>query len=101
MKFKFRADPEDLLIFVMFAIFLLFIVAIFVVNIHTFATEGHMSGLNPFPAFGPRMIFSTIVLYFIALLGLFASVSSMFFDREKGLGITAEDRAALQQMYLD
>ena len=92
MKFKFRADPEDLLIFVMFAIFLLFIVAIFVVNIHTFATEGHMSGLNPFPAFGPRMIFSTIVLYFIALLGLFASVSSMFFDREKGLGITTDKK---------
>ena len=28
MKFKFRADPEDLLMFIMFAIFLLYIVAI-------------------------------------------------------------------------
>ena len=92
MKLKFRADPEDLLIFVMFAIFLLFVVAIFVVNIHTFATEGHMSGLNPFPAFGPNLLFSTIVLYVIAVLGLFASVSSMFFDREKGIGLTTDKK---------
>ena len=37
MKLKFRADSEDLLIFGMFAVFLLYIVAIGVVNIHTFA----------------------------------------------------------------
>ena len=61
MKFKFRSDPEDLLIFIMFAVFLLYIVAISVVNIHTFATEGHLSGLNPFPAFGPKYLFSTSV----------------------------------------
>ena len=40
MKFKFRADGEDLLIFVIFAFFLLYVVAIMVVNVHTFATEG-------------------------------------------------------------
>ena len=51
MKFKFRADGEDLLIFVIFAFFLLYVVAIMVVNVHTFATEGHLSGINPFPAF--------------------------------------------------
>ena len=92
MKFKFRADPEDLLIFIMFAIFLLYIVAISVVNVHTFATDGHLSGLNPFPAFAPDKIFSTIVLYLVALLGLFVSVSSMFFDREKGFGLTTDKK---------
>ena len=92
MKFKFRADPEDLLIFIMFAIFLLYIVAISVVNVHSFATEGVLSGLNPFPAFAPDTIFSTIVLYLVALLGLFVSVSSMFFDREKGFGLTTDKK---------
>jgi len=92
MKFKFRADSEDLLIFVIFAIFLLYIVAISVVNVHTFATEGHLSGLNPIPAFAPDYLFSTIVLYLVVLLGLFASVSSMFFDREKGFGITTDKK---------
>ena len=92
MKFKFRADSEDLLIFCVFAVFLLYIVSIGVVNVHTFAAEGHLSGLNPFPAFGPDYIFSTLVLYFMSLLGLFASVSSMFFEREKGFGLTTEKK---------
>ena len=92
MKFKLRADPEDFLIFGIFAVFLLYIVAISVVNVHTFATEGQLSGLNPFPAFAPDTIFSTICLYLVVLLGLFASVSSMFFDREKGFGILAEKK---------
>ena len=92
MKFKFRADPEDLLIFIIFAVFLLYIVAISMVNIHTFATEGHLAGLNPLPAFAPENIFSTIFLYLICLLGFFASVSSMFFDREKGFGITTDKK---------
>ena len=87
MKFKFRADPEDLLIFGVFAAFLFYIVAITVANLSTFAADGHLSGINPFPAFAPDKIFSTIVIYLLALLGLFASVSSMFFDSEKGLGL--------------
>ena len=92
MKFKFRADPEDLLIFIIFALFLLYVVAISVANLHAFATEGHLSGLNPFPAFAPENLFSTICLYLVFLLGLFASVSSMFFDREKGFGITTDKK---------
>ena len=92
MKFKFRADPDDLLVFAIFAIFLLYIVAICVVNLSTFAAEGHLSGLNPFPAFSPEYFFSTLFIYLLALLGLFASVSSMFFEREKGFGITAQKK---------
>ena len=69
MKFKFRADPEDLLIFIMFAIFLLYIVCIAVANIHMFAVEGHLSGLNPFLAFDPSIIGATVVFYLLALLG--------------------------------
>ena len=92
MKFKLRADAEDLSIFIIFAIFLLYIVAISVANVSSFAATGKLSGLNPLPAFAPNHIFSTIVLYLVALLGLFASVSSMFFDREKGFGITTEKK---------
>ncbi len=92
MKLKFRADPEDLLIFGLFAVFLLYIVSIGVVNLHTFAAEGHLAGLNPLPAFGPDYLFSTIFLYLLFLLGMFASVSSMFFEREKGIGITTDKK---------
>ncbi len=93
MKFNFRADPEDFLIFVLFAIFLLYIVAIAVANVGTFAADGHFTGLNPFPAFSPRFIWSTIIFYLVALLGLFASVSSMFFDREEGFGLTIDKKS--------
>ena len=68
MKLKFRADAEDLMIFGMFALFLLYIVSIGVVNLHTFASEGHLSGLNPFPAFGPDLFFATIVFYIVILV---------------------------------
>ncbi len=92
MKFKFRAEPEDLLMFVIFAIFLLYIVALGVVNLASFATEGQFAGLNPLPAFSPRYIGSTLILYILFLAGLFVSVSSYFFEREKGFGITTEKK---------
>lgn len=92
MKFKFRVDPEDLLIFILFAIFLFYIVCITVSNVHMFAAEGHLSGLNPFYAFDPSLLPTTFVFYFLALLGLFASVSSWFFEREKGFGFTTDKK---------
>ena len=92
MKFKFRIDSEDLFILLIFAGFLLYIVSIVVGNVYTFAGEGHLSGLNPFIAFSPKCIMSTIVFYLIALLGLFASVKSWVFDREKGFGLTTDKK---------
>lgn len=92
MKFKFRADPEDILIFVIFAIFLLFVVALGVSNLSTFAETGYLSGINPFPAFMPDKIVTTLTLYLLTLGALIASVSSYFFEREKGWGITTEKK---------
>ncbi len=43
MKFKFRADPEDLSIFILFAIFLLYIVSISVANVHSFETTCNLT----------------------------------------------------------
>ena len=64
MKFKLRVDPDDLLIFGVFALFLLYVVAIIVINLSTFAKTGKLFGLNPFPAFGPDYIFITLPIYF-------------------------------------
>lgn len=92
MKFKFRADAEDVIIFICFAIFLLYVVCIGVLNLHSFATEGYLCGLNPFPAFLPQYIAATLTFYFLALGGLLISVSSYFFEREKGFGFTTEKK---------
>lgn len=88
MKLKFRAEKEDVMMFCGFAIFLLYVVAIGVLNLSTFATEGTLFGFNPFPAFTSRYIVATLSFYFLSLAGLFISVSSYFFDREKGVGFT-------------
>ena len=92
MKFKFRADSDDILMFVIFAIFLLYIVCIGVLNLSSFAKEGVLVGLNPFPAFGADYIAATITFYLLALGGLMVSVSSYFFEREKGFGITTDKK---------
>ena len=92
MKFKLRADLEDWLIFGAFALTLLYVIAIAVVNLSTFAATGHFSGLNPFPAFGPDYISATLIFYFLSLGGIFISVSSYFFEREKGFGITTDKK---------
>ena len=93
MKLKFRAEPQDILIFIIFAIFLLYLVALLMVNLPTLAIEGHFAGLNPLPAFMPDRIFTTIVFYLMALGGLFLSVSSYFFDREDGFGFSTEKKS--------
>lgn len=92
MKLKFRADAKDWLIFGIFCIFLLYVVALAVVNLSSMATEGTLSGLNPLPAFSSQYVKSTVVFYLIALGGLFASCSSYFFDFDDGIGISTEKK---------
>lgn len=88
MKLKFRADPEDLMIFGAFALFLLYVVSLAVVNLSSLAADGTFSGLNPIPAFSTDNITITLVFYLISLGALILSVSSRFFEMDKGVGIT-------------
>ena len=84
---KFRVSKDDLIIFIIFCILLLYLCAIGVMNFVTFGAEGRFWGLNPFPAFGKDYIIITFVLFFAALIMIFTSVSSYIFTREKGPGI--------------
>jgi len=86
MKLKFKATIQDWIIFGCFAFLLLILVAILVVNIHSFAVEGSFAGLNPLPAF-VNYLPATLLFYIASLVGLFVAVNSYFFEREKGLGI--------------
>ncbi len=92
MKLKFRADKEDWIIFLAFALFLFFVIAIGISNISTFASTGNMSGLNPLPALAPDLIVDTLIIYFLCLGGLLFSVKSYFFESEKGFGIATEKK---------
>ena len=88
MKWKLKAKPQDWLIFFCFAILLLYLVCVAVVNIHQLSIDASFAGLNPFPAFSGELIGATILFYVGALIFLFGSVSSYFFDKEKGFGIS-------------
>ena len=83
---KFRADPDDIKVFVGFCLLLLYVCALCVLNVHSLAVEGKLYGIIPFMAFSPKYIAATLTLFFIVLMGILFSVGSYFFDREKGIG---------------
>ena len=86
IKLKFTAKPKDVIMFVIFCIFLLYLVAIGVLNLYEITHNNMFWGLNPIPAFSSDFIVATMTLYICALIAVFMSTSSYFFDREKGFG---------------
>ena len=85
---RFKAEPKDFIIFVAFCVFLLLICSIIVVNVSSLATTGDFYGFNFFAGFAPRYITATLMLFVLAVIGLFAAVSSYFFERESGFGFS-------------
>ena len=88
MKLKFRADPKDLVIFGFFCIILLYLSAIAVLNLSEFSNYGSFYGLNPFEAFTGEYVGPTLLIFFCGLITVTTGVSSVFFDREKGIGFS-------------
>lgn len=86
MKLRIVASSRDLIIFAIFAVFLLYVVALGVLNLPQLAGEGTFYGLNPIEAFSSDYILFTVVFYLLALGGLVMSVSSYFFEWESGFG---------------
>ena len=84
---KFRISPKDFVIFIIFSIFLFYLCAIAVLNFSSFTSAGAFYGLNPIEAFSSKYLPITIILFAIVLIGIFTSVSSYIFEKEKGKGI--------------
>ena len=83
---KFRAEPKDVMMFIAFCFFLLYMVAIGVLNATSLLNTGTFYGIVPFEAFSGEYIATTLTFFFLVLIGIFVAVSSYFFDREKGFG---------------
>ena len=92
MKLKFRAETKDVVAFVCVALFMLYLVAVCILNIMSILQEGTPWGLNPIPAFFPQYIVGTLTFWFISVAFLFSTTSSYFFTREKGFGYTSEKK---------
>ena len=87
MKLKLKAEPRDVVIFIIFCIVLFFVVGLCVINALCFINEGTLKGINIFLIFTEEYFAPTMVFYLAALIAVFTSVSSYFFEREKGIGI--------------
>ena len=92
MKLKFRAEPKDVLYFILFLIFLFYLIAVGIGNITSLSKYGEIVGFNPFPGLSPENIFSTILFFLLAIGGILMLVSSYFFDREAGFGFVKEKK---------
>ena len=92
MKFKFRADKKDFVIFIICFILISYILSITVINLYGVFRPGHTFTLNPIPSsFEVLMyIILTIVVFFSIVI---TSLSSLFFEREKGFGITTQKKS--------
>ena len=84
---KYNVSARDLILFVVFCVFLLFLSSVAVSNAASIMHDGVFLGLNPILGFTPKYIFGTFLLFFLVLIAIFASVSSYIFDREKSGGI--------------
>ena len=89
---KFNGEPKDWIMFGCFSVFLLYMCAIGVLNASTLATDGTLYGFLPFEAFTGKYIGATIILFILALAGVFSAVSSYFFDVESGFGFFSKKK---------
>ena len=92
MKLKFKAEAKDVMYFILFSIFLLFLIAVGVGNITSLSSTGEFVGFNPFPGLSSENIFGTLLFFFISLGAIMALVSSYFFEREVGFGFSKEKK---------
>ena len=92
MKLKFRAEKKDIIAFAVICVFMLYLVAVLILNFQSLLNDGVPWGLNPIPAFFPSNILATLVFWIIFVGFLFGSTNSYFFTREKGFGLTTEKK---------
>ena len=92
MKLKMRFQKDDMVKFGIYAFILFILICVLVSNLILFANEGEFAGINFFIALKLENLPTTIVIYLMALFGLFATTKSYFFEMEKGFGFTTEKK---------
>jgi len=83
---KFKVEPKDFFLFVLYCIILLYLCALAVSNLFSLLNTGTFYGLFPLSAFTVTYLPFTLGLFFGALILIFTSVSSYIFNKEKGKG---------------
>lgn len=93
---KFKVEPKDFVLFVLYCILLLYLCAIAVLNFTSLTNDGTFYGLLPFKAFIMPYLPVTLTLFIIALIIIFTSVSSYIFSRDKsgGFGLSIKEKSS-------
>ena len=94
MKLKFRADAKDVMVFIIFSIVWLFVVALAVVNVSAFIND-ELFTLNFLLAFTSRNIGATLLCFVVGIIAAFAGVKSVFIERDedsKGIGLSLSEK---------
>ena len=94
MKLKFRAEKKDVVAFLWGCLLLLIVVAMCVVNFYHSGAEDERLFIDGnlhwtfafYKGFFPPYLGYTILFWLVAIVALVASVSSKFYEREKGFG---------------
>ncbi len=84
---KFRVSAKDLIMFVIYSIFLLILCSLAVINLSSLLNEGKLYGFNFFAGLFPPYLPATLLVFAAVLISIFLSVSSYIFDHEKGKGL--------------
>ena len=84
---KFRVSPKDLVMFIIYSVFLFILCSLAVLNLSSLLNEGKLFGFNFFAGFFSPYLLPTLLVFFAVLIAIFFSVSSYIFDREKGTGL--------------
>ena len=86
MRLRFRADAKDVVIFVIFAVVWLFVVALAVANVSAFL-NGESFTINLLLGFTGGNLAATLVFFFAGIIAAFAGVKSVFIEKEDSSGI--------------
>ncbi len=94
MKLRFRADAKDVVVFAIFSVVWLFVVALAVVNVSAFIND-ELFTLNVFLAFTSHNIAATLLCFAVGIIAAFAGVKSVFIERDedsKGIGLSLSEK---------
>ena len=92
MKLKFRADKKDFVIFGICFVVISIIISIIVINAYGLFRPGSEFTLNPIPQ-SPEVLLFVVIAIVIFFSIVIMTSSSLFFEREKGFGITTQKKS--------
>jgi len=86
MRMRFRAEAKDVIIFLIFAVLWLIVIAFAVANVSAFLNEESFT-LNFLLGFSAENIAATLVLFLVGIVAVFAGVKSFFLEKDDEIGV--------------